>query len=88
MDTEWKDDAFKRQWDIEEEQLLQKLKERKLSYLYTIFGGEGCLKVKEFVEKDRKNPFFKFLDETNYDEMERDAARLSLGEFVTKHGTP
>ena len=49
---------------------------------------EGCLKVKEFVEKDRKNPFFKFLNDENYDEMKRDAARLSLGEFVTKHGTP
>merc|ERR1712204_27966 len=84
--VELKGEAFKAAWDEEDKALLDALKRRKLKYLAKIWTeGEGCEKVKEFVEKDRKNPFFKFLTDENYDQMKRDSRTMPINEFVGKY---
>ena len=76
---------FKAEWDKEDKLLLKALKRRKLKYLAAIFSEEGCQKIKEFVHKDKVNPFFEFLNEENFDEFKRDAQELTLSAFLEKY---
>ena len=57
-----------------------------VKYLINIFNEEeGCKKVKEFVEKDKNNPFFDFINNENYEEMKRNSKQMSMNDFVGKY---
>eukprot|EP01084_Bolivina_argentea_P020835 38704_1 len=58
---------FEIEWKIQDDLLLETIKQRKLKYLRVIFSKNGCRKVKELLKKNKLNPFFEFINIENYE---------------------
>ena len=80
-----KDDEFKSLWDKENQELLSNIKIRKLKYIHNILNKKGCNKLSELLDKNRNNPFFDFINNTNYKYYKKDAENMNINIFVKKY---
>ncbi len=77
--------TFEMSWKNEDITLLKSIKQRKLKYLRIIFSNKGCRKIKELLNKNKINPFFEFINYSNYEIIKRDSQSMSEEKFVTQY---